>query len=433
MKAHHTHKEPSGPIRKKNFFSRESNSLFARDYHFFTQKSNQTPALQPKLASSQPIAGKHILAHELTHTVQQKETAPGLQQSPQPNQKVEDCLTQKNGALLPGKVGVVEQINRDVGLEEILGKDRAALEAEIRQNKDARRFVCEAGISAMLALYYNRDYKKRIFVEKARKSLSIHPEYYSFTGSDKTKQTKEMLEKKYGIFIESGNKPWSPRDTVLLAEALGKLTEKEIPLISNYHFIRWTNRCHQLMKINPDYTCDLEDYGVCGLHEPEIVDRKYTITMYDCMGGDPDDEAEPGYQVRPGAETIVHEIGHAMEFGKKRLAIEKAFDAKKEYERIKKQSAAATTAAGKAAIAEKLIAAKKAKDEVEKAMDATLAGAPIEKFKKLIKRKKPLTPYSGKNDAEAFAEAYMLFKVAPEKLKKANKPLFNWFNQGGYL
>jgi hypothetical protein len=34
---------------------------------------------------------------------------------------------------------------------------------------------------------------------------------------------------------------------------------------------------------------------------------------------------------------------------------------------------------------------------------------------------------------EAFAEAFMIFKVAPEKLKKANKPLFKWFSNGGFI
>jgi hypothetical protein len=31
------------------------------------------------------------------------------------------------------------------------------------------------------------------------------------------------------------------------------------------------------------------------------------------------------------------------------------------------------------------------------------------------------------------AEAFMIFKVAPEKLRKANEPLFNWFSKGGFI
>lgn len=412
------------------FFNREKNFFIGRDSHFFTPNTGGSTVPQLKSEMVAPVEGEKLLAHTPPRTTQQTAPSPQAQRRPQ---SVDDCLKQKDGDLLPSQVGLVEQINRDVGLEEVLGKDRAVLENQIRQSHDARKFVCEAGVSAVLALYFNRDYKKRLHVARARKSLSLFPDYYTLTGFDKIKQTKELLEKKYRIHVERGNKAWSPRDIVLLAEALGKLTENEIPLIGDYHFIRWTNRCDQLTAQNPDYSCELSDYGTCGLHETDVIYRRYTITMYDCMGGEPDDEIKPGYNVQPGAETILHEIGHAMEFGRTRLAMEKAFDAKKAYARLKKQLEAATTTAEKASIEKKLKAAEKVKDDTEAELDKALDASPLKMFKKLIKGKKPLTAYATTNESEAFAEAYMLFKVAPDKLKKLNKALFNWFNQGGFL
>jgi len=62
--------------------------------------------------------------------------------------KVEACLKQ-SAELLP-KVSVVEHINREVGLDDILGKERPPLEGETRADYDARRFVCEAGVGAMM-------------------------------------------------------------------------------------------------------------------------------------------------------------------------------------------------------------------------------------------------------------------------------------------
>ena len=241
------------------FFNREKNFSNGRDSHFFTPNTSGSTVPQLNPDTVDPVEGKKLFAP----TPPQTTSSPPVQKR---SQSVDDCLKQKDGDLLPGRVGLVEQINRDVGLEGALGKDRAALESQIRQNYDARKFVCEAGVSAVLALYFNRDYKKRLDVARARKSFSLFPDYYSLIGFDKTKQTKEMLEKKYRIHIERGNKEWSPRDMVLLAEALGKLTENEIPLIGDYHFIRWTTRCDQLTALNPDFGCELSDYGTCGMN-----------------------------------------------------------------------------------------------------------------------------------------------------------------------
>lgn len=376
--------------------------------------------------------GKHLLAHELTHTIQQGNAFHKLQRKPQTEESTENCARKNGGDLLPGNVGIVEQINRDAELRETLGDERTNLEEQIRKDYDARKFVCEAGVSAMLALYYNRDFKNRINVTTARKYLQFHADYYSFKGIYKTNKAKETLVKKYNIFIEKGNKDWKPEEIALLTEALGKLSDSEIPLIRNYHFVRWTDRCRHLEAKDPDYSCDLEDYRICGYHETDVKTRTYTITMYDCMGGGMDDLLNPDYNVDPGAEYIVHEIGHAMEFARLRLATEKFYDAKKEYERIKKQAEAVPATAGKPPVQPGLAEAEKAMKNADALLDKDLANAPVEEFKKLIKGKKPLTEYSKKNDTEAFAEAFMLYKVAPEKLQKLNKKLFEWFDKGGF-
>jgi hypothetical protein len=377
-------------------------------------------------------AGRRLLAHELTHVVQQ---APHVHRQPERDpeadkKKVEACLTQET-ELLP-KVGIVEHINREVALDEILGKERQKLEAQVRADYDARTFVCEAGVGAMMALFYNRDYKNRLHVSRARESFSSHPELYSLARFDTATKTKASLEQRYHISIEAGDKAWSTEDIGLLAEALGKLTDPEIPLIGGYRFLRWTTKCNQLTAKDPKYSCELEDFSTCGLHLTDVITRDYTITMYDCYKSDPTETAKKGYHVQPGAENIVHEIGHAMEFGKTRLALENQGNAKREYERLTKQGAAATGSA-KAALTAQVEAAKKALDAADKAVAGSLSPSALDQFAKLTKGKKPLTPYSAKGPTEAFAEAFMLFKVAPEKLEAANRNLFKWFKKGGFI
>jgi hypothetical protein len=348
--------------------------------------------------------------------------------------RVEECLKQK-AELLP-KVGVVEHINRDVGLNEILGKERQTLEKQIRADSDARRFVCEAGVGAMMALFYNRDFNNKLLVERARDSFSQHPEFYSFVGFDQVKNTKELLKTKYGVTTEPGDKEWSPEDIGLLAEALGRLTDREMPVIRGYRFVRWTSRCNQRKAENAEYECVVEnyDYSMCGLHEPgDIASPTKRITMYDCMKTDPEEFAKLGYKGQPGAETIIHEIGHAMAYGRLWLALQRQIVAKREWERLKKQADAATTTDAKVALATKLAAAKQALDEAYKAVSAAQPRSVLDQFTKLTKGKPALTEYSNINTSEAFAEAFMLFKVAPKKLKRANRKLFNWFSEGGFL
>ena len=378
--------------------------------------------------------GKHLLAHELTHVVQQNSSINmKKKKKAKRDPRIASCLKKKSGDILPGKVGLLEHINRDVGLAP-LGKEKASFEKKIRGNREAHRFVCEYGVSAVLALYHNKDFKNRLDVVKARESHKVNPEYYTYEGSDKRQQTIGMLEKKYRISIKKGNKDWSPHDVILLAESLGTLNKKEIPLIQGYNFIRWSDKCRHELSKNPDYNCLLEDYSICGIEQQDIVHGNHTITMYDCgITGSREEHKNAKFNVRPGSENIIHEIGHAMEHGDLRLANDKVRIAKKEMERLQKQLKKAQSTSEKASIERKLQKAVKAMAEAKKAQSNAGSSGGIETFKKLTRGRKPLSEYSKENDREAFAEAFMFYKVAPKMLKKKNKKLFNWFKKGGFI
>jgi hypothetical protein len=384
----------------------------------------------PPLSAGHPLFQLHrLVGNAGVHRVVQR--APQSHRQRDWTQVVKDCLKQDKD-LLPGGVGAVEQINREVALNQILGKDRQVFEAEIRQSYEAREFVCEAGLSAIMALFYNKDYKNRLDVKRARASFDANPKLYTLDAFDTALQTRTVLQKTFRISIENGDKAWSNDDIALLAEALGRLTDQEKALISGYRFLRWSNKCFHMTAKNPKYDCQLEDWSTCGLHLPDVIRGDYTITLYDCYKTDPKEFAKKKFAGQAGAETIVHEIGHAMEYGRRRLALEAQKAAKREYDRLTKLAAKATGSA-KASLEAQAAAAKTALEAADKGVAAALSPGVLEQFVKLTKGKPLLTPYSAKNSTEAFAEAFMLFKVAPKQLKKANKPLFEWFEKGGFL
>ena len=67
--------------------------------------------------------GKHLLAHELTHTLQQGNTIRKKDEDKQkkdPQQTIEECLKNPD-SILPGHGGALFHINRELMLEEMLG------------------------------------------------------------------------------------------------------------------------------------------------------------------------------------------------------------------------------------------------------------------------------------------------------------------------
>jgi len=124
--------------------------------------------------------GKYLLAHELTHTIQQGFTPGLVQRRPVRTDKdVEKCMKQADH-LLPS-VGLVEEIHRETELESVLGTHRPLLELQIKGNKEARKFVCEAGVPAIVALYDTRNSEVSLDVRCARSALSRYPKHYTLS------------------------------------------------------------------------------------------------------------------------------------------------------------------------------------------------------------------------------------------------------------
>lgn len=131
----------------------------------------------------QSATGRHLLAHELVHVLQQAlgNGTSTLQRDAQPAQqdeRVTACLNQGDD-ILPGRVGLLTHIDRVLQLEEILGPEYPPLERQIRQSPDARRFVCEAGVPAIVALWDTRTAEGALDAAASRQALGSRPERYS--------------------------------------------------------------------------------------------------------------------------------------------------------------------------------------------------------------------------------------------------------------
>jgi hypothetical protein len=148
-------------------------------------------------APATPV-GRRLLAHELTHTVQQ--SSAGIQSSaitgvghsshaawrdaksaPVALQRKADpkaCLAQKDEILPP--IGAIATIDQELTLNDTLGTEYDPLKKQILANTEARQFVCDAGVPAILALWDKRTAAGELNVTAARMALAADkPHVYS--------------------------------------------------------------------------------------------------------------------------------------------------------------------------------------------------------------------------------------------------------------
>lgn len=162
----------------------------------------------------QAAAGRHLLAHELVHVRQQALGGgmPALQRDAQPAQqdaRVTACLSQTD-EILPGRVGLLVHIDRELQLEEILGPEYPPLEQQIRQNMEARRFVCEAGVPAIVALWDTRTAQGALDVSAARQALNNQRERYTREVMPRRRQERRLAEAEQGVREVGG---WARTET----------------------------------------------------------------------------------------------------------------------------------------------------------------------------------------------------------------------------
>ncbi|PWB55636.1 MAG: hypothetical protein C3F18_05515 [Nitrosomonadales bacterium] len=158
--------------------------------------------------------GRHLLAHELAHVRQQAsgDGASTLQREAQPAQqdeRVTACLNQSDD-ILPGRVGLLVHIDRTLQLEEILGPEYLPLQQQIRQSPEARRFVCEAGVPAIVALWDTRTSQGVLDVAAACQALSTRPARYAREVMPRRRQERRLAGAEQGARAVGG---WALTET----------------------------------------------------------------------------------------------------------------------------------------------------------------------------------------------------------------------------
>jgi hypothetical protein len=123
--------------------------------------------------------GRKLIAHELTHVAQQRPAGAAFiqREAVTPDPRVTACM-QQTEEILPGRVGLLVHMHREQQLVHIFGSELDAFKQLIRSNREARRFVCEAGVPAMVALSDTRS-DAGLDVAAARRALNSHRERYT--------------------------------------------------------------------------------------------------------------------------------------------------------------------------------------------------------------------------------------------------------------
>jgi hypothetical protein len=125
-------------------------------------------------------AGKELLAHELTHTTQQSAGSgahPTIARQTQPTSKTPDWHDQLN-ELLP-KSGLLVHMMRVQTLSDLFGPELPVLVSAMSVNKEAREFIGQHGVFAILALGETSPAHGEIDVSRAKAWLAANPDRYS--------------------------------------------------------------------------------------------------------------------------------------------------------------------------------------------------------------------------------------------------------------
>jgi hypothetical protein len=147
-------------------------------------------------------AGKELLAHELTHTIQQSASLSAgsgarvsIARQTAPTGKTPDWHDQLD-ALLPTS-GLLVHMIRVQTLTDMFGPELPALVNAMSTNKEAHEFIGEHGMFAILALGETSPSHATIDVSRAKAWLAKNPDRYS------AKNIKSVKEERAPVFPET--------------------------------------------------------------------------------------------------------------------------------------------------------------------------------------------------------------------------------------
>ena len=238
------------------------------------------------------------------------------------------------------------------------------------------------------------------------------------------------LRRRFGIGrLDGGAGRWSPRERQSLERALALLSDRELAQIRGLELRR---------EIRPRRVLPVK--GACGLTVVEGTER--WIELYDCAFRDDDIVfvGSPRAPERASVRLILHEIGHAIASAPvhdfNRALQELADDGKKtsaEY----LETRAHALAADRRALDEIAVRLGKVAARLQ-ALAKRLAGVhatgpAVTAFGRVPGAASGITSYGRAGPAEAFAEAFSLFRADPEALRRVSPEALEFFQRGEHL
>ena len=238
------------------------------------------------------------------------------------------------------------------------------------------------------------------------------------------------LRKRFGIGrLDGGEVQWSPRERESLERALSLLSKDELARIRGLE-LRRLGRPTRVLPAK----------GACGLSVIEWDAR--WVEIYDCAFRDDDIVfvGDPRAPERQSTRLILHELGHA-------LATQPVFD----FQRALQALADDGKASGEKYLALRTNASaadQRTLDEIvaplpklsarlhaaaKRVAGAHPAGPAVTAFSRVPGAANGVTGYGRQAPAEAFAEAFSLFRADPNALRRVSADVLQFFERGGHL
>lgn len=270
--------------------------------------------------------------------------------------------------------------------------------------------------------------------------------------------TASSLKKKYGVHdFQNGDARWTAQEFAIVDEALSMLTKRELAIVGDVPFVR-ERRSREKRSAAPG--------NVAGFYLPGEGRFASKIFIYDAFTtNDGIIMGTAERQIGPGTMALVHELGHALAsaaFRKKQNLKNAAMDQKRTlksdrdraYDTYKSAEANYNAIKGDRSRSQaeknRVIEDLNAKIHKFNALDNAYkklinqenalirrqqkTGKPAEvELSKLLPTPKAVTLYGRTTPGEAFAEAYMLFKIDPAALKRISAEAYAYFESERYL
>lgn len=270
--------------------------------------------------------------------------------------------------------------------------------------------------------------------------------------------TANSLKKKYGVHeFQNGDAHWTAQEFAIVDEALGLLSKRELAIVGDVPFVR-ERRSREKQSAAPG--------NVAGFYLPGEGRFASKIFIYDAFTtNDGIIMGTADRQIGPGTMALVHELGHALAsaaFRKKQNLKNKAMDKKRAlksdrddaYDTYKSAEATYNRIKADRSMSQedknRVIEDLNAKIHQFNALDNAYkklihqenalirrqqkTGKPAEvELAKLLPTNKAVTLYGRTTPGEAFAEAYMLYKIDPAALLRISPKAHAYFESERYL